>query len=214
MLRSVPLRARTAFANVLAATMNGCNYESPEGWFRLLALPRLVLFAPAKGSSYAGEVSRRCLLFAREQYATLWAEAALATIPANTASAEDHCDDDPAPYPKGTDDIALGVAPDSADVRRKAEEFARHGQYRRALQCFSVSPCLPPSPTVLEQLHALHPDAGEQVAETRREAHPLSGVGARDAFKVLSTFPRGSSPGPSLLTARHLRETMRIGPVA
>eukprot|EP00760_Papus_ankaliazontas_P005847 PhM_4_TR1278/c2_g2_i2/m.84623 len=48
----------------------------------------------------------------------------------------------------------------------------------------------------------------------REDAHPLAGVGARDALKAFNSFPRGSAPGPSRLTARHLCETMRTGSVA
>eukprot|EP00760_Papus_ankaliazontas_P005851 PhM_4_TR1278/c2_g2_i6/m.84592 len=48
----------------------------------------------------------------------------------------------------------------------------------------------------------------------RGGAHPLAGIGARDALKALNSFPRGSAPGPSRLTARHLCETMRTGSVA
>ena len=191
-LRHVPHAARPCWAQCLArAVATAVARNSVAAWQELLMLPKAVLVAPHRGGARhraqaAQATRRRCLRWLEGERASLWQE--LHVAPRHRAGA------------------TL-----TAEARHsRCHRLAADGDLSRACAALVDPPPLPPTPSVLDELKAKHPQAAAPDTAALSPCRPgwFSEFDSNAVAQAIRGFKRGSSPGPSGLRADHLREAL------
>ena len=94
----------------------------------------------------------------------------------------------------------------SANVRR-AKRAVDAGRYRKALLSLSAEGLASPSPETLQEMQGKPPSAPPPPPMASPSPPPVQ-VTDDEVLRALRSFPSDSAPGPSLLSASHLKEAV------
>ena len=90
---------------------------------------------------------------------------------------------------------------------RRARRAVEDGQYRKAIQALSSGGLAPPTPEVLNEMLAKHPQDPLPVLPTDPCPTPAV-ISERAVLRALKSFASGSAPGPSSFRVSHFKEAV------
>ena len=201
-LRHVPKGARVQWASTLSDILLRVA-EDPlvvESWKKLFMLPRCILYSPPRSSrsfwrDNARLVKQRLRSWKAGEFNELWIEVCKAF--SNPRARNNH---------NPNDDLAL-CRSNAFRARRAIQD----GQLHKALQFLASCGVTSVSDEVCAELLAKHPQSPPPPIPPFPTPDPLS---VQDIIvqQCVSSFPTGTSPGPSGLRASHLLEALRCPP--
>ena len=145
-------------------------------------LPAASLKSQSDGYSQARQVKERLARWRRGEYRQLWDEAIKMTK------------NRPKPKKKGAQHQEQSQ--DEVNARR-ALQLAQLGQYTRALQSLCSSGLAQHNRSTINQMRAKHPAAAHAPSfQQQTETPPMTFTQAQ-VVKQISSFKKGSAPGPS-----------------
>jgi hypothetical protein len=194
-LKHVPKPARAIWAQCVARAVSFATATNTVGaWTELFMLPKCVLTSPPRqGAKHKRQAAQftvsRCERWLQGDRQDLWASTPILQ-----------------PRRSATGPQALREA-----QFRRVEELVRDGQISKACSALLAVPPLEPSPEVEKQLRAKHPCAiSKPDLSDLGPAGPAASLSGEEVRKGISSFPKGSAPGPSGLRAQHLLDAVRL----
>ena len=101
---------------------------------------------------------------------------------------------------------ASSISQQSSNARR-AKLAVQDGQYRKVIQALTSQGLASPSPEVIQEMQAKHPQAPPPTMPFG-PVPPSAKISESVVRRGVKSFPNGSTPGPSGLRPSHLREAM------
>ena len=193
----MPKGARNEWAGLVHEVFSAINRDSAcvRNWLLCFMLPRCVLSSPANGDRLRWReilqlVRGRIRRWKSGDVVGLWSD----HLANEVIRAKRHRGR------KSPDTVR------SSNVRR-AKRAIEAGQFRKAIQALTSDGLAIPSCEILEEMLAKHPQSPLPPSLSSPPPPSISFTGAQ-VLHALRSFPSDSAPGPSRLSAIHLKEAV------
>ena len=185
----IPKGARNAWAILVdnVFTSINKNFSDSESWRKLFMLPHCILSNPVNGHRLHWDeiLKSRIDRWQSGDIDRLWSDY-LDTVRSLKG-------------PKSVSTISTNV--------RRAKRATEAGQYSKAIQALTSDGLALPTPDILDEMLAKHPQS-PLPPTLPSPGHPPPKISKADVIRALKSFPSDSAPGPSLFRANHFKEAV------
>ena len=200
-LHHVPKSARDEWANAVNRAFSSILSDpaNPEIWKLIFMLPRCILLNSS--CSTRNRFTWRDTVKAIKSRIARWRDGDMEGLWSDFVTRAHHLTTMKSRSPP------TSTGNTRATNARRAKRAVEASQFRKALQSLSSHGLARPSPETLEEMKAKHPRAPPPTPLSSPPPTPIQ-VGEDDVLRALRSFLGDSSPGPSLLSANHLKEAV------
>ena len=186
-LRYIPAKARPASAKAVSSALRDVLLKNTEdAWLKLFMLLKCVLPSLKHKGSHNPHI-------AIESLCKMWLNNDLSTLWTMTKSQENNC--------SITEEATMGK--NDRRVINSAVSLGRSGLTGKACRMLLSSGIAPNSDTTWRLLQAKHPACPPPVTPNAT-SEPVTLGSTFNILKILRSFPKGTSAGPSGLSVQHL----------
>ena len=199
-LHHIPKGARDVWAELVHDVFTAVNRDptSPDPWLKCFLLPRCVVANPHNGGCLYWRMIRKTIKAYIGRWQTgyvldLWTDFLISVEKSYR-------------HRRGKKNASQQESVWAASIRQ-AKQAVEVGQYRKGIQALTSKGLAPPSADILAEMLAKNP----QTLLPPSPPHPAplpANIMEEAVVNAVCSFPGDSAPGPSLLRANHLKETI------